>query len=363
MTAKKVLKFLFFGFLFFPLLSFYAETSESEQENNFMQSLGQELQQIWPHNSCMYYLAPSSAQDDYDFFSLACTGSFDENDRQKFLDVMYRRQLYLKEENKRANQNDIFYLYRFDASFLSRPLFMKVYFRAEKKLRAVDVSRQKLPKMALFVSGLTSQEQLLQWQQLGIPLQYTVNPYSTNAHAVSEKIFSYHQGLWLDIPYESRPPFYTYTPALTVEQAKQPQKLKNYLDNVFGRIVFPTGVVCGRGNYFSQDTFAVRKLMQALKEKKVPFILDIDSKNKIAYGTADVLQQKAYLLDVAVKNNMQNVWQELVEQGSKRQNSFWIVEVRADDQQAYEFLLQKVRNSMDSMTASYPFVLLPLVAD
>lgn len=337
----------FLGKIFFPVLfggAFLFISQGILPQSVFVESMSSEITKAFVQKSCA---TSFDGQEEYDFLSLACEGNFTLQDRQAVLDIFFKNKLYLKKETYRLEGDNGFYLYKLEAANLQKPLYVKFYFRNAALLWPNHEGMTKSLRLALVVGEVQNPAQVIQWQSLGIPVNYAIDPFARQAQPTARQVREYAQSLWLDMSYQNKPVPVTYGHSLTIQQALDEEQLNRYMDNVLSIVKNPDGVITGKGNYFSEHTYAVRKLIENLKARKIPLVLDENKVSRISYATAEILGQQAYWVDfiISKEQSFDKIWTDI--ESSSRSDSLVVIKVQADNMQAFRFLydvLQKKKN-------------------
>ncbi len=320
--------------------------------------LATQMTYFWPdEEGCAYELLNYSG---YQMISIACEGDYSAETRNRVLSYLFENKILVKEENYRLEKKSGLYLYKLlpmevkdqaNAGFL----FLKIYVRNARILWPVH--ERKKPQIALYVQGLTTVNELIDWQTLGVNLTYGVKPGSPETGSLIEKIDSYGQEIWIAIRLESvQTASDQQVKVLEIASARDSHELGLYLDQLLPETNVITGVSSIEGSLFMNDVVSLRNLFLELRRRGIHYFLDTLQEQSGSYDTARIMSLNAYRSDVNFpeeEDKMMEAWSKATRKA--RETGTAIIVIEAGNGNARSFIqkhISEVEKIMEFSTLS-----------
>lgn len=272
-------------FLVFPVFAVHGEEAgESEK-------LASEIKSIWTKESCSSYI---SEEPDFDLISIACSGNFSTNERRSLLDIIFRNGLFVKDESIQQKKASAWYVYRVESEDKRRPLYLKLYIRNAEKLYPDPKIKEQ--KVAVLVSGISKPEDVQEWNVLGVPLIYLVNPWSEERSETLSKVREYNQEFWLELKFSPEKPQAYEENEINRQNIRDAEWLNSYMNSVFADSQGVGGVYLKDVAFFSNDIFALRTLLSTLRERGIIRIY-VEKANRSIRETAEIMSMELFEAD------------------------------------------------------------------
>lgn len=172
------------------------ETSGLQELND----LSVELAGLWPEKSCGHFVTRESG---YPLVSLACSGSFTDADRSKFLDALFTKGFVLENQEYSPGEKSGHYLFKTRNSRKGDlAVFFKLHFRDAGFLWPDNPEGQY--SVAIYIDEVCCMKELYRWQSLGVTLNYGINPFKKESQTLVKRIKEYRREAWLSLPLEPR---------------------------------------------------------------------------------------------------------------------------------------------------------------
>ncbi|MCS6985296.1 MAG: divergent polysaccharide deacetylase family protein [Leptospiraceae bacterium] len=329
--------------LFWLLVLLAKGISASESQQLYTKNLPQvanDLLKIWPERQCAYYIG---LERGYPMLSMACRGNYSASERRLFLDTLYRHGFFLQEESYKLFPGSGTYLYKTEHSlFADKPIFIKLFLRQSRFLYPqMPVTS---PQIALVVLDLYREEDLANWQSLGIPLTYAITPLRQESALLRQKIESYGQDVWLNLRLEPEKLQPSHGKVVTVADVLDQallEKLSQDLKNSLGDKV--TGATYTYGSAFAKNVFAIRSLLSMLRDLSVEYFLNTASFPGFL-DTARIMSFRSYQADVMINNKARDLRKDFERAKSiAKKNGYAIVVVEAANKNFFHFLKELLK--------------------
>ncbi|MES0491459.1 MAG: divergent polysaccharide deacetylase family protein [Leptospirales bacterium] len=303
------------------------------------------VQGLWSDKKCAENI---SKYTEYTVVSIACVGDYTAMTRKRVLDIFFKSGLTLIKESYQVEKKSGLYLYKLeDKTDPYNYQFYKIYVRNARILWPVHERLQ--PQIGIFVQNLSGISSLLRWQTLGVPVSYGVLPQKGDSTELFKKIIEYGQELWITLILESEDGLENDYRTITVDDAKDPDKLSLYFDNAIPKNVSITGVSSYHGSLFMKDIFSLRNLFSQLRKRGIHHFLDTQSGDSGGYDTARIMSMKSFRTNVYIqgtKSEMEETWDRAIRMA--KTGGTVIVLAEGDNEEALAFLKTMVEkhNSM-----------------
>lgn len=312
---------------------------QEDPEYNW-EKIASEIVDFWPNDHCAHEMLQYSG---YRLVSIACDGDYTGDTRNKVLGLLFQRDVHLKEENYRLEKKSGLYLYKLETKYGSeKHVFLKIYVRNARILWPVH--ERKKPQMAIYVQNLTQEDDLINWQTLGVNLSYGIKPGTANTSRLIEKIDSYGQEIWLAITMES---YSAETDeqfkVLEIAAARDGVELGKFLDQVLPDTSAITGVSSIEGSLFMNDVVSLRNLFTELRRRGIHYFLDTLDEESGGYDTARIMSLNAYRSDFLMPtqgDKMMEVWSEAAKKA--RETGSAILVIDASNIEGREFIKKHI---------------------
>ena len=280
---------LFTGFL-------GADGNTATQES--LQETIQQLESLWGEGLCETVVVKKKGQP---LASIACSGSYDNARRAKFLDTLFRNNFRLKSETYKLRPQNGMYLYKTVQS--GRRVYFKLFVRNAQDLWPRNPVQGK--QAAIYVQNVRSQADLVRWRTLGIPVTFGITFGRSDTQDLIGKLAAYGDEVWLAIPLEDDNVDIADGNLLGISDALNNEKLADYLkvlddDEGFHGV---SALYCSR---FCKNVPALRALFSTLREKnqdKDIIMLDTDvSEASSFYETGRIMNFRTFRAMVASPN-------------------------------------------------------------
>lgn len=331
---------------FLPILfiALFSGQRPASEERVALEKVSRELKSIWPPDECAAYITRNSG---FPMVSLACVGNFSKTERALSLDVLFKSGFALKDESYQLNPDSGLYLYKTEHPLGSGNfVFFKFYFRGATVLWPKTPVPQN--QFALVVRNLKSISELIQWQGLGIPISYTVQPFFDSSKDLATKVREYQQEIWLELLLESSKMVGNDLNVLTVKQAMNPSELVSYLKKSLSYVPQPSGITHAYGDEFAEHVYVMRTLLREVKSLSGnTYYLDSEpTSNSVGFQTAKIMNLKAYYPDFDLSEykaeQVKKLWQKITAQ-SQRNNAV-VVQVSANSHEVYKALKELIKD-------------------
>ncbi|GEM_PF-3939239 len=256
-----------------------------------LSTVANDLTTVWPQGQCSHVI---SREVTYEMISVACVGDYSAAERNAFLDVLFTSGYFLKNETVQVGKTEGQFLYKAVHREDESPLFVKLYIRGAQNL--YPDPQNSLPAAMVMITGVSRAEEVRRWNALGIPLSYSVNPVSPEVKEIQTLIEEYRQKMWVEIKFADAKPKVFNPSHLTPETVRNSEKLSMFLDAVFREDVRAEGVHLSNVNDFAKDIYALRTLLQALKDRGITRIY-ASTANPVLAETAEIMSLSLYATD------------------------------------------------------------------
>ncbi|MFZ5629063.1 MAG: divergent polysaccharide deacetylase family protein [Spirochaetota bacterium] len=322
----------FVSYLAFLLIAGTAISATPLEEK--MREATTEMESLWAEEACETVIIKKKG---FPLASVACSGSFDNAQRAKLLDILFRHHFVLEKETYRLKPRNGTYLYK--AALGSRTVYFKLYVRDADDLWPRNPVRGK--QVAVHVQNLRSARDLVRWRTLGIPLTFAVTYGRSDTAELLEKLEEYNEEKWLAIPLEDDRVDIADGNLLTIGDALDPEKLAEYLaaleetEGVDG--ISP--LYCSR---FCKNVPALRALLAAVRGnngERALTLVDTDSSAVSSfYETGRIMGFRTFRAFVTrpEKNNFCSVLRQFLD--APEANASRVIAVDAADETAFRCL-------------------------
>jgi polysaccharide deacetylase 2 family uncharacterized protein YibQ len=299
-----------------------------------MRAATTEMESLWAEEACETVIIKKKG---FPLASVACTGNFDNAQRAKFLDILFRHHFVLEKETYRLKPRNGTYLYKTAQG--GRTVYFKLYVRDADDLWPRNPVKGK--QVAVHVQNVRSASDLVRWRTLGIPLTFAVTYGRSDTGELLEKLEAYGEEKWLAIPLEDDRVDIADGNLLTIGDALDPEKLAEYLaaleetDGIDG--ISP--LYCSR---FCRNVPALRALLAAVKGKngeRALTLVDTDG-NPVSsfYETGRIMGFRTFRAHVTrpEKGNFCSMLRQFLEDAEA--NASRVIAVDAADEKAFRCL-------------------------
>jgi polysaccharide deacetylase 2 family uncharacterized protein YibQ len=299
-----------------------------------------EIESLWPEEACETVITKKKG---FPLASVACTGSFDNVRRAKFLDILFRHHYVLEKETYRLRPRNGAYLYKTTQN--RRTVYFKLYVRDADELWPRNPVNGK--QVAVYVHNLRSNSDLVRWRTLGIPLTFAVTYGRSDTAELIKKLEEYGEEKWLAIPLEDDRVDIADGNLLAIGDALDPENLTEYL-NALEEADHLDGIsplYCSR---FCRNVPALRALLTALREKNGERALTLvdtdDTPGSSFYDTGRIMGFRTFRAHVTRpdKKKFCSVLQQFID--APESNASRIIAVDAADEKAFH-CLRKVKSA------------------
>ena len=306
--------------------------------------IAQKMEKLFPYKNCATFVTRKSG---YPLVSMACRRGYSAEDRDKFLDFLFKSGFVFKKESYRLKEGSGLYLYETENPKSSgNIIYIKLFFRDARYLW--PRTPRKLGHLAIFVTDLYSTKDLIKWQSLGIPLTYGVLPFRKNSKLVAQKVRDYHQKLWLPLSLEPKAMRPTLGRVLTIKDSFDEEKLAQFVNDALESLGEFEGICTRLGSTFTTSVLAMRSVLAPFKAKGVKYFLDnLSSRKSVAYETAQILSFETYKRDTILDHKwskMKAHWKKTIARIKK--NGFAITVVHAANNSTFRFLQKQLKSKI-----------------
>lgn len=339
MALKKFLPLFFIVYFLILVKNSHCQESEDLFSKNITE-LANEIIKIWPENHCAFYLTRETG---YPLLSIACRGNYTTNERRLFLDTLYRKGFFLKEETYKLYSGSGTYLYRTEHSlYADKPVFVKLFLRQAKFLFPQMPTEK--AQVLLVVYDLYQEADLLEWQTLGVPLVYAITPFRKDSAFLRQKVEEYGQSAWICLRLQAEKNNPAHGKVLSIEETLRKEDMERFseeLKNSMGGNF--QGATYILGSAFAKNIFAIRSLLASLRELSVEYFLEPQGSNNF-FETARIMSFRALRADIHLfgkESGLEQRWAKVSQVAFK--NNYAIVMVSANNIEARKFLKNKLR--------------------
>lgn len=308
-----------------------------------------QLETIWGEGLCETIVIRKKG---HPLVSVACSGSYDQARRAKFLDILFRNDFSLKSETYKLRPQNGMYLYKTvqgrnsTGSGRGKTFYFKLFVRNAQDLwpRNPVLGKQ----AAIYVQNLRSGADLVRWRTLGVPVTFGITFGRSDTQDLIGRVSQYGDEVWLSLPLEDSNVEIADGSLLSISDALDPDKLSEYLkvlddDEGFHGV---SPLYCSR---FCKNVPALRALFSMLREKnpdKEIIMLDADANEASSfYETGRIMNFRTFRALVSTKDNSNfcasfTEFIRLNESSAAR-----IMAVDAGDEEAFRCLKKATRSS------------------
>ncbi|MFO1472513.1 MAG: divergent polysaccharide deacetylase family protein [Turneriella sp.] len=285
----------FFAISLAALLTGFLSADGQAAAQDALQDTIQQLESIWGEGLCETVVVKKKG---HPLASIACSGSYDNARRGKFLDTLFRNDFKLKSETYKLRPQNGMYLYKTVQS--GRTFYFKLFVRNAQDLWPRNPVQGK--QAAIYVQNVRSQADLVKWRTLGIPVTFGITFGRSDTQDLLAKLAAYGDEVWLAIPLEDDNVDIADGSLLGISDALNAEKLNDYLkvlddDEGFHGV---SALYCSR---FCKNVPALRALFSTLREKnqdKEIIMLDTDvSEASSFYETGRIMNFRTFRAMVA----------------------------------------------------------------
>ena len=280
---------------FAALLTGFLNADSQAAMQDTLQETIQQLESLWGEGLCETVVVKKKG---YPLASIACSGSYDNARRAKFLDTLFRNDFRLKSETYKLRPQNGMYLYK--TVNARRTVYFKLFVRNAQDLWPKNPVQGK--QAAIYVQNVRSQADLVRWRTLGIPITFGITFGRSDTQDLLGKLAAYGDEVWLAIPLEDDNVDIADGSLLGISDALNAEKLNEYLkalddDEGFHGV---SALYCSR---FCKNVPALRALFSTLREKnqdKEIIMLDTDASEASSfYETGRIMNFRTFRAMVA----------------------------------------------------------------
>lgn len=315
-------------------------------QTSALTAIAEKITSKWPQKSCGEHITRESG---YDLISIACLNDYGAREREQFLDLIFKNGFILKKETYKLQKRSGIYLYKTEFPEDSgNYVFFKLFFRDARLLYPHTPLGS--GEMAVYIQDLYDMQDLVKWQTLGVPLSYGVLPFRQHSKTISEKVKAYGQELWLSLPLEPARLSPVHGRVLTIEEAKTPANVDAFLTQAIDTTGDVTGISNRLGSHFTQNVFAMRSLLNSIKDKGIENFLDTRTAWKsVAYTTAEIMSFKSYRRDYVIDHShetakMQEAWDLSLKKIQSQ--GYAVIIMHAGNDKSFQFLRDKINKGL-----------------
>lgn len=247
-------------------------------------ALGDEMAALWGERLCA---AEPGVKYEEQVISLACNAEYTAAERDKMLDLFFRKGFLFRGESYDVKGTTGHYWYRFEHQQ------RMVYVRLHMTSQGVQWGSAKMPaRVAVYVDNLTSADELTAWQTLGIPLTYGLGP-GDEAAVLAQRIDEYKQEVWLALdlrPEAFSEPGQSAAASDVIGQNLLPEHVKSSLEKT-GDV---WGVVVRDLNSLTTTVAGARAIFAAIKAEGKTYVLLPARYNRALSTTANIMGMNAH---------------------------------------------------------------------
>lgn len=185
----------FFIIMIACLLTGLLGADEKASVQDAMQEAITQLESLWGEGNCETIVVKKKG---YPLASIACSGSYDNARRGKFLDTLFRNDFRLKSETYKLRPQNGMYLYKTVQA--GRTVYFKLFVRNAQDLWPKNPVQGK--QAAIYVQNVRSATDLVKWRTLGIPVTFGITFGRSDTQDLIGKVAAYGDEVWLAIPLE-----------------------------------------------------------------------------------------------------------------------------------------------------------------
>lgn len=290
--------------------------------------ISENILKLYPKGSCGSELGKYNGSS---FVVVACDSSFLEQNRQEFLDLMFRYGLkFVGEEMKFARKTGhYFYTFSYVDPTGLRKLYVKLHFRNSYYLYKNPFNTGRI---AILVDNLANIDELILWQTLGLRLSYAVVPFKETTTELGVRINEYNQGLWVSLSLNPIEMSSDLGSVLSVEEALEAGLVEPYVQRSLQNLKGAKGMIDRNGKDFLKNIAALRQLFAALQKYGITHYLDsLNYKGTAAVETARIMNLNSLRPTLAISNCRRGL--SVIRNMTKvaQKNELTIVKFRADD--------------------------------
>lgn len=338
--------------------------------NDSTKILNDAILELWDNGNGDICSSVVSTKKGYPFISIACEMDYSSEIRKKFLDTVFSYNAILKKEDYQINKRSGIYLYKLEYPAMSGSfVYVKLFFRNSYVLYPEKL--QKYKKLSLFINGVDNENDLFQWQTLGVPIAYSIIPNEQVSIALSEKISSYNQEIWLALNLENKGHDSVVENSLNIENSMNSDIMNSYLNNILSQMQHYdekdpemrllakniSGIVFLSDSTFQKNIYATRSLLKNLYTRGIAQILFTGFKSdKDVAITSGILGYKNYesTFNIQIDTTKKEI-EKMVDHKIPQyfqQQSYLILTIDAQNKPAFKYLKNKIR----SMEKEYIFI-------
>lgn len=284
-----------------------AEKAETEADENLdLRTLAGELAALWGEKACQGELTSKYEEQ---VISIACDAEYTTNERNRMLDLLFKKGFQFRGESYDIKGNTGHYWYKFEYrdGNRQRTVYVRLHIASQGALWGAT---KPAPRVAIYVDNLATTDELTAWQTLGVPLAFGLKA-SENAKELAQRIEEYKQEAWLSLDLRQQAfaePDQSVSISDIIEQELLPAHVKNSLEQ--------TGDVWGIAirdlNGITTTVAGARAVFQAIKAEGKSHVLLPARPNQALSTTASLMdinvRRVTYDMESMCAKNPRRIW-------------------------------------------------------
>lgn len=250
-------------------------------------ALGKELSDLWGDKVCV---AEATSKYEEPVISIACNAEFTSVERDKFLDVLFKKAYQFRGESYDIKGTTGHYWYKFSRRNGSR--LREFYVRLHITSQGPLWGATKQPaRIAIYIDSLATADELTAWQTLGVPLTFGLKP-TDNAKDLSAQIDEYKQEAWLSLDLKQGA-FSDPDQNASVRSILEQDLIGPYVKNALEQTGDVWGFVVRDLNSITTTVASVRAVFNAIKAESKTFVLLPAKYNRALATTANMMDMNS----------------------------------------------------------------------